>query len=481
MKRFFYQGVLLLIVIATCFSACSKEEISNPENLQEINQTIDEQLSAKPIEELCLDYFSTREDDQKMAKILINRTNEFFAINRSQKEFEGKQTCHIEPVYAYGIEGVAYYEIWLTNDGITPKGWLMFSATDKDYPLVNFSHDGIPYTQSLKSDVSLKSAYTSKNKIYRFGVSYFAMENEQGNLVAEFGEMPKAIVTDVDLSFGKQASSETAMTKAEVEENTELIEGVHYISIDSYDALRREFAKHYYTESRSIDAMEMRENVFPNSGSGLSAKSLKASWIYRWASGARTYYLQIPKNYGYNWTSCWSGCNNNAWANIYGWWDKNKGKSRLLPTTSTGETCPTYNNTTARRASADPVQMYTRSVCGTFCNSSGGGATSITNIWKGYKYAVSKGYGYSYWYRWCNSKGCHVDLANILTDCIANNYKPAHVSTSTHCYMGYGYAQWSSDTQRTWVYCYPGWKTNNTDNLWIHWRDLNCVVKLFIY
>jgi hypothetical protein len=483
-KLNFLRATTIFILVLVCFSACEKKVSNDLEQSQKNNTNLQEQqsysLTPKSIEEICNDFFSDSESDKEMAKILVNRTNEFFAINGGQQEFLGKQTCHIEPIYAYGIEGVAYYEVWLTDDGKTPEGWMLLSATDMDYPLVNFSHNGTPYSLKVKQNATENNVVLSKNeKIYRFGVSFFSMENENSELIAEHGAMPSVILKDVDFSVGGEFDSESDLSSIKSTESIEFIEGVHYIEVDSYETLKREFAENYFTESRKLAAMEMDENVLPKEGSGISTKSTDDTWIYRWVSGTRCYYLQIPANYYWNTTSCYSGCNNNAWANVFGWWDKNKAKASLIPTTSTGETCPTYNNTYARRASVDPVQMYCRSVCNTYCNN-GGGWTKWSDAYKGYKYPDSKGYGWSCSYRWCNSKGCHVDLANILTDCIANNYRPAHVGANSHFYMGYGWAQWDTDTQRTWVYCYPGWNTNDSDNLWIHWKDLNSSVKLFI-
>lgn len=165
---------------------------------------------------------------------------------------------------------------------------------------------------------------------------------------------------------------------------------------------------------------------------------------------------------------------------MFGWWDINQGKTNLIATTSTGEGCPTTRNNMQRRDVVDPVQMWFRGHCDTYC-SSGGGWTKWSKAWKGYEWADNEGYGWSYWYQWCNNPGCDVDLADILVDCIGNNLRPAHIGANSHFYVGTGFAQWSTNTDWTWVYCYPGWSTNHNDDIWIYWRDLNASTKVFVY
>jgi hypothetical protein len=124
--------------------------------------------------------------------------------------------------------------------------------------------------------------------------------------------------------------------------------------------------------------------------------------------------------------------------------------------------------------------MYIRSVSYTYCGS-GTGWTKWSDTWRGSQYAPYKGYGYLYQYYWCNSAGCNVTLANILTDGVANNYRPVYIGANSHAYVGYGWAQWSGNTDWTLAYCYPGWSENNNDDVWIWWHDFNAAVKMFVY
>ncbi len=471
------RNVMVISLLILLFVTCKKQDTMVDHSTNGTQQVV-MSLESKSIEVLCNEYFSKNPAVVNNSKILIGITNEFMGINRNTNEFKGKQTCKIQPIYAHGIDGVAYYEIWFTEDNKTPKGWMLVSVTEKDLPLVNFSQNGLPYSYQVMLDANEKQIpINAKNKIYRFGVSYFTLEAEDGSRLAEHGKMPGYIPANVSLSG--EGSGDSKNGPSNIEDNTNLIEGVHYFSIESYESLKDLYSRYYYNQNRADFAKTMKTKVFPDQGHGVAYTNTK-DYIYRWVSGQHGYYTQIPAHSGYNTTDCYSGCNNNAWLNIFGWWDLNMSKSNLIPTTSTGETCPLYRNTQPRMDVLDPAQMSLRSLCGTFC-SSGGGATLWSNAYKGYKYAQNKGYGYSYSYQWCLWSGCSSNLANILTDCIGNNYRPAQIGANSHFYVGYGYAQWADDTDLTWAYCYPGWSTNESDDVWISWNDMYSAVRLFVY
>jgi hypothetical protein len=477
MKKLTLFGLLLWLV-AVMFSCKKDEDLTETSPPPQVDEKTFPGTKGTTIEALAEDYFKSHQAEASHSEKVISVTKEFFAINQQTAEFKNKKPSRIQPIYAYGIDGVAYYEVWFTEDNRTPKGWILISATEKDYPLVNFSQ-GIPYSSRLLNETN------KNNRIYRFGVSYYAME-ENGRKISDYGKMPSYIGnSDVSLEDGGIVDSKnpsSGLRKSAVEAKA----GTDYLVINDYESLKQLYAKHYYSAKRSLGAQDMRRRLFPAKGHGeafkLNGSNMRTAgyYQYRWVPGLKTYYTQIPAYTSSNGFPCWSGCNNNAWAGIYGWWDANKGKSALIPTTSTGETSPLYRNTSARQNVIDPVQMYTRSVSGTYCGS-GTGWTYWYNGYKGVLYAGAKGYGYNYRYQWCNSTGCNVALANIVTEGIANNYTPVHIGANSHFYIGLGWAQWTDNTDWTWAYCYPGWSENDNDNVWIGWRDLNTATRLFIY
>ena len=476
MKKFIAQSIQHLIVffcIAFFAASCDKQEFDTTavDTTTSNNQTTQSTLRLEPqsIESLMRTYAQNHKDEKLDSVRMATVYYKFMDIMRSNERFGDKKPCHIQPIYAYGVTGVAYHEIWFAGaDKTTAEGWVLLSATDKDYPLVNFSH-GTPYSADLLSKAG------NTGKIYRFGVSYYALETN-GRKIAEHGSMP----TSISNSASEKSESGTGDSKDPSLESKNgkvaLTEGSDYFTIHSYDELKQLFPKYYFSENRKRTASQMNDKFFADNS--LNKISTRA-YQYRYIAGSHGFYTQIPGNSGYNPFPCWSGCNNNAWANIYAWWDRNMSKGYLIPTTATGETSPIYRNTYYRQVSSDPVQMYCRSVSNTYCGS-GTGWTLWSDCWRGSLYAGSKGYGYTYYYQWCNSGGCNINLANIATDGIANNYRPVHIGANSHFYVGYGWSQWDTNTDWTWAYCYPGWAESNKDDVWILWHDWNAAVKLFI-
>jgi len=465
MKKHF-KYLFLSIGLAYAITSCKVKDKSPSDTKADVVAFND--YKSKSLEELVSEYFKEHQEDLGDSSKLVTVANRFLAINSGSEEFGNKKPIKIQPIYAYGIEGVAYYEVWFTEDEKTIKGWILISATDKDYPLVNFSM-GIPYSSRILDG-------DKNSKVYRFGVSYYALE-KNGQKVADYGQIPKYVTnSEIDNGDGAVADSKdpnSVLNSGKVEPK----EGVDYFLVEDYAALKELFPKHYFSEKRKNTAKSFETSLF---SSNAHKQGRTSAYQYRYTGGSQAYYTQIPANSGFNPFACWSGCNNNAWTNIYGWWDRNASKGALIPTTSTGEVSPLYRNTAARRNSIDPVQMYIRSVSSTYCGS-GTGWTLWSNTWKGYQYAPYKGYGYSYQYQWCNSAGCNVALANILTDGVANNYKPVYIGANSHAYVGYGWCQWDTNTDWTWAYCYPGWSENNNDDVWIWWHDFNAAVKIFVY
>ncbi len=457
MKKLLIPIASLLLVGGIIFS-CQKEE---EEIIDQTSKSVDtENLS--DFEKLSKSYFDNNEIEVSNQEKLLKVANDFLSTNGNQAGFSNKKPLHIQPIYAYGIDGVAYYEVWFTEDGTTPQGWILISATDKDYPVVNFSK-GTPYSSNF--DVA------EGDKVYRFGVSYFAKESN-GDLVDDYGQMPGAVFhTD---KSGESAGNSNDGNQKAIDPSEELIEGIDYTTINNYDQLRELFADSYFTEGRATHAKQLEEAI-----SERSKNNRVAAFTYKYISGSRAYYTQIMPNTGVNTTSCYSGCANNAWANLYAWWDKNKSKGNLIPTTIYGETSPNYRNSTSRKAVTDPVQMATRAFVGTSCSGETGN-TAWSSMYKGYSYAHSKGYGCSYASNWAWFSGWGVGLANNLTHGVADRGEPVLIGANSHFYVAYGWKQDPANTNQTWGLCYPGWSQNDSDDVWIHWGDFNSSCRITV-
>jgi|GEM_PF-2943246 len=463
-KLVIVTGFLLGILLSSCKKDREQAPVTNNQT-----ETVIAADAGQAIETLSEEYFRKHSDEKENEEQLITVTKDFLAYNQGTEEFGRKKPCRIQPIYAYGVEGVAYYEVWFTEDDNTVKGWMLVSATEKDLPLLNFSN-GIPYSSRLLEEAQ------EGDKVYRFGVSYFVLERN-GNKVSEYGQMPDVYSVGGTESGGKSKNGNVAYDGDNSGAN--LREGVDYYEITGYESLKSIFPKVYFTEERVSDSRSMRMEIRSRRETVANARIADA-YSYAWVNGPFCYYTQIPPVSGYNPFSCYSGCNNNAWASLYGWWDLNRGKVNLIPTSFEGEAIPQFMNTIARRYAVEPVIMRIRSLCGTYCKKDVG-MTKWSNMHKGYLYVGEKGYGHDAWWRWCDNSGCHSYLADIVTDGIANNGTPVIIGANSHMYVGYGWAQMPNNTNATWAYCYPAWQENHNDDVWIHWRDFNASTRIFVY
>lgn len=466
MKNKMKLVVVAGLLMGAFLSSCKKDREQTPA----ANKQTEVVLAAdagQAIEALSEEYFRKHSDEKENEGQLITVTKDFLAYNQGTEEFGRKKPCRIQPIYAYGVEGVAYYEVWFTEDDNTVKGWMLVSATEKDLPLLNFSN-GIPYSSRL-----LEGAQEG-DKVYRFGVSYFVLERN-GNKVSEYGQIPDAYAKSESGGGGKGKNGNIAVDG----DDSNLRRADDYYEITDYESLKSVFAKVYFTEDRASEAQNMRMEIRSRKEIAANARIADA-FNYAWVNGPFCYYTQIPPRTGHNTFACYSGCNNNAWASLYGWWDLNRGKANLIPTTSDGEASPQYRNTAARKNSIDPVIMRLRHLSGTYCKKDEG-MTKWSNMHRGYFYADEHGYNSDVWWRWCDKDGCHVWLADIVTDGIANNGTPVIIGANSHMYVGYGWAQLPTDTRSTWAYCYPAWQENHNDDVWIHWKDFNATTRIFLY
>jgi hypothetical protein len=120
MKKIAYWCMLLFIA-AIIFSCNKDEDLKEDPPQQQANETTVLGGKATTIEALCDQYFQTHKEEAAHAEKIISVTNEFFAINKQTEEFKNKKPVRLQPIYAYGIDGVAYYEVWFTEDNRTPK------------------------------------------------------------------------------------------------------------------------------------------------------------------------------------------------------------------------------------------------------------------------------------------------------------------------------------------------------------------------
>ncbi len=404
------------------------------------------------------------------------RAEAFLASVAPGLGIEGARPVRYEPVFVYGVNGPAYFEAALAHADGAERGWILVGFVDGELPIAAFSHTGTPPTKSLKSKAG------KNGRVFRFGPGFYSLDDEGGRPVATLGTMP-AVLPSVDETRGGRGDGD------EIDAGPAPVAAGAADVVRDYDDLKGRFAARYFNQRRKAQAATQEKSLGGggNAGGdygygGYYSAGAPGAYSYWWAQRYWDvpYYTQIPAWENYNQKPCWSGCQNNAWLNVFGWWDRG-GKAGLIPQSLGGEGVPENRwSSWGSLDAVDPAQMMLATLSNTYCNS-GGGWTLWSDAWRGTNYPPAKGYGRSYWYRWCNIPGCSNELRDIPFHAIATLGEPLHVGASSHFWVAYGLARVGTDANTTWVYTYPGWNTDDRDNVWLWWGDLTTATQVSVY
>lgn len=397
------------------------------------------------------------------------------------------------------------------------RGFILVSLTENLPPVVDFSTEGLTRTECLR-----KQANSSAVMIVRYDDSFMAAENEKGQLLARTGPMP-VHYPDESLEYcDKEFEGFADEAGEEAPEPPEF----KIQPYESYQAFKKDYAESKFfqearrrTQEEAASEWDVFLGRFPEAinvlvkqptlvlkglrietfslenprlatiqiqREGLLVTGLQvgssmlhvmfvdgseadyilvveelavlsaeqptgwSSWTYYWAGNWGN-----QRRYKQEWGgSCWSGCGATAWAMLYGWFD-NKGYANCIDGTA-----PLYNNWAVRNCI-----WYIVPRIGTWCSGSSG-ATNPWNMYKGYKWAQSRGCGYSvswYWTLPCFSSS---SARHRARDSIRDLGRPAIIGigcTGAHYPLAYGYAwrkyTWAGITwsYSQWFKCNMGW------------------------
>ena len=238
--------------------------------------------------------------------------------------FENAQVSAIWPVYDKSGRGIKYYEVKFSSPEKKDNGYAIISTTTADYPVVEFSEEGLTHYEQFR--------YLARGKDFRmvrFGPQYITAEDSEGELVAEIGLRPAIIPKALQKHIRREIEAESGPVELEAPK-VDLRKVVRRAQLLDYKTHKRKFRKPALNtakiERQWVHALEPRGNP-------------GCVYDYFWADGRnnRPYYSQIPPNTPPNSTPHWSGCGPTSWMNMYGWHDLNWRSSLLRGS-------PQYNN-----------------------------------------------------------------------------------------------------------------------------------------
>jgi hypothetical protein len=353
----------------------------------------------------------------------------------------------MKPIYGHRGRSIAYYEAKFSSPDNQNNGYAILSATTADFPVVEFSHRGLTHYERF-AGMTRRSDF----KMVRFGPHYITAEDKEGNLLHEIGARPYIVPTELQ----KHVRDEAKSTKGEVKE-----------IVTPQAVLDRKGKKGRPLAYKTFKQRFVRPPV--------NAEKVETSWTprtkascaydYYWASGygSHTYFTQIPKNTSPNTNDHASGCGATAWMNLFGWHDRNWTPNLLA------------GSQTVNNAYIENLTMACHDFIGTyepwFTFDSDQGFTWPEDMPKGYDFARQYlNHACSYWYRYDWWDTDEEWVFEVARDVIRAG-KPFIVGyfQDWHYAIGYGVAECRTHgwEDHSWIYIYPGWSTNDSQDKWI--------------
>ncbi|MFZ5352826.1 MAG: hypothetical protein ACOZCL_08895 [Bacillota bacterium] len=260
------------------------------------------------------------------------------------KGFENCRAMHYYPIYGPDRSTVLYYEAKITSDTTTHRGYIILSATEQDYPIVEFHTEGLTNYERLSRLLSVPF------KAIRYGTGYIAAEDSEGNRLAAVGDEPLVITPEMSELFslyGNYDSEQPELTankdiKIEgdyivlYENNQEIMRALNVNSpsvnsdpIVHYETLKVNYNKQFTCKNQlrveaawnEIRAAVCNAAAIEGSNAVVVVPGFDCYEIARIDN--RTFFDQYAPFSGPNHDNYKSGCGPAAWINLMGWFDLN--------------------------------------------------------------------------------------------------------------------------------------------------------------
>ena len=207
-------------------------------------------------------------------------------LDQSRLDFANWQNARLAdeafPVFRPDREDVAYYEFpVIDRDTGAPAGFILMSTGGGDYKVTQWSTVGRSNVQYLSRDPAM--AEVADARVYMLDFYSFAAEDQDGNLIAQLGDVRLVRSTNQWQSYKKDFARK------------------HHDKIDDLEKDVRSI----YKDLRSVPLISC------------------SNWRYHYAGSDadQRRYHQIPANSPPNTSDCMSGCGATAWAMLFGWAD----------------------------------------------------------------------------------------------------------------------------------------------------------------
>lgn len=180
--------VFFVLSIALCVAA-DEAEIKKSDYVSTFPSSLSDKTMAKD-----QSYPSQTSDNQiPLTKVPLNiyrRAAQLVEEMRGSEMAPGWENAKLKetsvPFYRPDIEGPAYYEFQ-----VEPTGFIIASATDKDFPIPHWSSTDEPISSQLAREA--EKSGKSAEKYYKLDSLSYAVEGANGDLAGSVGDMPSRI------------------------------------------------------------------------------------------------------------------------------------------------------------------------------------------------------------------------------------------------------------------------------------------------
>lgn len=381
----------------------------------------------------------TRAQAKKLAEDVL-------ADFRELKGFANAHVSDIRPMYDLNGRDVMYYEVKFSSPQLKDNGYAIISATQADLPVVQFSETGRTHYERLRELTTHEDF-----RMVRFGPMYITAETRKGKLLAEIGERPALVPSELQVHFREEVKKGSALARLPKKLRTDLTRFREEAEASDYVTYKLRFRQPDRNTAAIREAW--KKATKPKSNPGCSYDHFQADGYDNHA-----YYLQIDPNTPPNDTLHASGCGPTAWMNIFGWHDLN-----WRPDILSG--MHTINDDYIKQLTMD-LHDYLGTIW-----MFGQGFTWPGDIKKGHDFARSHlDHDCDHWYRvdWWNTDEDWVfevarSMARARRPFIVGYYQDWHYA------IGHGILECKTHgwKKHSWLNIYPAWSEDDNQDMWI--------------
>ncbi len=224
-------------------------------------------------------------------ELIVKVANELLISHKDLPGFSSASIRGIHPIYDLDGQNVRYYEVKFSSPTKRNNGYAIISASEKDLPVVEFSHQGITHHERFTNRISGKQF-----KVVRFGPTYFTAEDPNtGEFLDAIGTPPFQLPEELKVHVRSEISDHRASTRPTLELPLRISKIKYQISKIKTTRRAYPILKSTYTSHLTVAPSELRRQ-WEIAKSPHSPCTYEYHWVDGFTPGqeSHTYFTQLP-------------------------------------------------------------------------------------------------------------------------------------------------------------------------------------------